>query len=502
MPLLEMTGICKNFPGVKALDDVCLTLDSGEVLALLGENGAGKSTLMKILSGVYTMDKGQIKIDGDVVDIRNVWDAMKLGIGIIHQELNLIPDLTVYENIFLGREKRNPITKRIDKAYLKQESNKLLNRLGVHIDVERIVKTLSVAEQQMVEIAKVLSMDCRIIIMDEPTDALTTDEVQNLFKVVRALKSEGKGIILISHKIEEIMEIADRVEVLRDGKYIGTRVVSETNADELIKMMVGRELKDKFPKVKIPAGEVVLEVRNLNVPGMLHDISFELRKGEVLGIAGLVGAGRTELGKALFGFYRYSGEIFLDGQKIKLTTTSAAIEAGIVYLTEDRKEEGLFLDKTVSYNMTLATLKAFTGLFGKVDAPREAQIVNDYVRRLRIKTPSIYQSVENLSGGNQQKVLVGKWLMTRPKVMILDEPTRGIDVGAKVEIYNLINELKESGIAIIMISSELPEILGITDRILVMHEGRITGHLADFEATQEKIMRYAISAGGMDLGTK
>lgn len=497
MPLLEMMGICKQFPGVTALDDVCLTLDSGEVLALLGENGAGKSTLVKILSGVYTMDKGQIKINGDIVDIRNVWDAMKLGIGIIHQELNLIPDLTVYENIFLGREKRDSVTKRIDKSYLKQESKKLLNRLGVDIDVERIVKTLSVAEQQMVEIAKVLSMDCRIIIMDEPTDALTTDEVQNLFKVIQALKCEGKGIILISHKIEEIMEIADRVEVLRDGKYIGTKVVAETSTDELIKMMVGRELKEKFPKVKVPVSDVVLEVRNLSVPGLLHDISFELRKGEVLGIAGLVGAGRTELAKTLFGVYKYSGDVFVEGKKLKLTSTSAAIEAGIVYLTEDRKEEGLFLDKSVSYNMTLATLKVFTGLLGKVDTRREAQTVSDYVQRLRIKTPSISQTVENLSGGNQQKVLVGKWLMTQPKIMILDEPTRGIDVGAKVEIYNLINELKKNGIAIIMISSELPEILGISDRILVMHEGRITGCLEDNEATQEKIMRYAISTGGM-----
>lgn len=499
MPLLEMMGICKKFPGVTALDDVCLTLDSGEVLALLGENGAGKSTLVKILSGVYTMDKGQIKINGEIVDIRNVWDAMKLGIGIIHQELNLIPDLTVYENIFLGREKRNSVTKRIDKSYLKQESKKLLNRLGVDIDVERIIKTLSVAEQQMVEIAKVLSMDCRIIIMDEPTDALTTDEVQNLFKVILALKSEGKGIILISHKIEEIMEIADRVEVLRDGKYIGTKVVAETSTDELIKMMVGRELKEKFPKVKVPVGDVVLEVRNLSVPGLLHDISFELRKGEVLGIAGLVGAGRTELGKTLFGVYRYSGEIFIQGKKLNITSTSAAIEAGIVYLTEDRKEEGLFLDKSVSYNMTLTILKAFTRLLGKVDARREARTVSDYVQRLRIKTPSISQTVENLSGGNQQKVLVGKWLMTQPKIMILDEPTRGIDVGAKVEIYNLINELKENGIAVIMISSELPEILGISDRILVMHEGRITGCLEDSEATQEKIIRYAISTGGMDV---
>ncbi|MDI6601501.1 MAG: sugar ABC transporter ATP-binding protein [Thermoanaerobacteraceae bacterium] len=493
MPLLEMTGISKEFPGVKALQDVELTLEKGEVLALLGENGAGKSTLMKILSGVYRMDRGEIRIDGKPVEISSVWDAARLGIGIIHQELNLIPDLAVYENIFLGRERINPIARRINKVYLKDESEKLLDKLGVKIDVNRIVRSLSIAEQQMVEIARVLSMDCRIIIMDEPTDALTTDEVEKLFEVIRSLRDDNKGIIFISHKIEEIMEIADRVEVLRDGRYIGTRAVKDTTPDELINMMVGRELKDKFPKVKAETGDVVLEVRDLNVPDFLHDISFKVKRGEVLGIAGLIGAGRTELGKTLFGVYRHTGEILLDGKPIDIRSPGDAIKAGIVYLTEDRKGEGLFLDKNVAYNITLSKLRDFTGKLNRVLRAKEQEVVSDYIDKIRIKTPSQSQLVGNLSGGNQQKVALAKWLLTDPKVLILDEPTRGIDIGAKVEIYNLINGLKKNGAAIIMISSELPEILGISDRILVMHEGRITGELNDHEATQEKIMRYAVN---------
>lgn len=345
----------------------------------------------------------------------------------------------------------------------------------------------------MVEIAKVLSMDCRIIIMDEPTDALTTNEVKKLFEVIRALKSNGKGIIFISHKIEEIFEIADSVEVLRDGRYIGTRAVKDTTPDELINMMVGRELKDKFPKVKADAGDVVLEVRSLSVPGMLNDINFNVKKGEVLGISGLMGAGRTELGKTLFGVYRHSGDILLEGKPINIRSPEDAIKAGIVYLTENRKEEGLFLDKSVSYNITLAKLRDFTGGLNRVLKPKERRAVSELIERLRIKTPTQSQLVGNLSGGNQQKVSLARWLLTGPKVLILDEPTRGIDIGAKVEIYNIINNLKSSGTAIIMISSELPEILGISDRIIVMHKGRITGELNDFEATQEKIMKYAVN---------
>ncbi|TZE80288.1 sugar ABC transporter ATP-binding protein [Calorimonas adulescens] len=493
MPLLEMAGITKKFPGVKALDNVQLVLEKGEVLSLLGENGAGKSTLMKILSGVYRMDSGEIRVDGKPVEIKNVWDAARLGIGIIHQELSLVPDLTVYENIFLGRESKNPFTRRLNKGYLIRESERYMEELGIKMDVKQLAKNLSVAEQQMVEIAKVLSMDCRIIIMDEPTDALTTNEVKKLFEVIRALKSNGKGIIFISHKIEEIFEIADSVEVLRDGRYIGTRAVKDTTPDELINMMVGRELKDKFPKVKADAGDVVLEVRSLSVPGMLNDINFNVKKGEVLGISGLMGAGRTELGKTLFGVYRHSGDILLEGKPINIRSPEDAIKAGIVYLTENRKEEGLFLDKSVSYNITLAKLRDFTGGLNRVLKPKERRAVSELIERLRIKTPTQSQLVGNLSGGNQQKVSLARWLLTGPKVLILDEPTRGIDIGAKVEIYNIINNLKSSGTAIIMISSELPEILGISDRIIVMHKGRITGELNDFEATQEKIMKYAVN---------
>ncbi len=493
MPLLEMKGISKEFPGVKALENVDLTLDKGEVLALLGENGAGKSTLMKILSGIYGLDAGEILVDGQKADINNVSDATDLGISIIHQELNLIPDLCVYENIFLGREIVNPITNRINKSALKEESKNLLKGLGMDINVNEAVRNLSVAEQQMVEIAKVISMDCQIIIMDEPTDALMTDEVDRLFEVIRNLKCEDKGIIFISHKIDEIMEIADRVEVLRDGKFIGSKKTAETDADDLISMMVGRELKEKFPKLKMKPGDIVMEVKGLNVPGMLKDISFNLRRSEVLGISGLVGAGRTELGKTLFGVYGHTGEVLIDGSQINVKSPGDAIKAGIVYLTEDRKEEGLFSDKSVAYNMTLAKLKDFTGRMYRVNKDEEEAEVKDYVTKIRVKTPSISQTVENLSGGNQQKVLLAKWLMTNPKVMILDEPTRGIDVGAKVEIYNLINRLKKDGIAVIMISSELPEILGISDRILVMHRGRITGELEDKDATQEKIMHYAVN---------
>lgn len=497
MPLLEMKGISKEFPGVKALENIDLTLDKGEVLALLGENGAGKSTLMKILSGIYGLDAGEILVDGQKADINNVSDATDLGISIIHQELNLIPDLCVYENIFLGREIVNPVTNRINKSALKEESKKLLKGLGMDINVNETVRNLSVAEQQMVEIAKVISMDCQIIIMDEPTDALMTNEVDRLFKVIRNLKSEDKGIIFISHKIDEIMEIADRVEVLRDGKLIGSKKTAETDADDLISMMVGRELKEKFPKLKMKPGNIVMEVKGLNVPGMLKDISFNLRRSEVLGISGLVGAGRTELGKTLFGVYGHTGEVLIDGSPVNVKSPGDAIKAGIVYLTEDRKEEGLFSDKSVAYNMTLAKLKDFTGWMDRVNKDEEEAEVKDYVTKIRVKTPSISQTVENLSGGNQQKVLLAKWLMTNPKVMILDEPTRGIDVGAKVEIYNLINRLKKDGIAVIMISSELPEILGISDRIIVMHRGRITGELEDKDATQEKIMHYAVNIQGV-----
>lgn len=488
-----MNKITKSFPGVKALDNVELKLDTGEVLALLGENGAGKSTLMKILGGIYTKDSGDISLNGERIEINSPKESQKYGIGMIHQELSLLPHLSVMENIFLGREKVNQF-KKIDWDYMENESIKLLSNLGVtDIDVTKPVREYSVAIGQMVEIARVLSMDCKIIVMDEPTDTLTSQETEFLFDVIKKLKRENRGIIYISHKIDEIFEIADRVEVLRDGKYIDTVKTNTTTVDELIQMMVGRKLEDKFPKVSANPIQKVMEIKNLNVPGILKDINFELYSGEVLGMSGLVGAGRTELAKTIFGLYKYSGEIFLEGKLIKIKNPKDAIDAGIAYLTEDRKQEALFFQQGVDFNMTMASLKDIVTSSGKILKPKEKNMVEKYIKKLNIKTPSVKQKVINLSGGNQQKLLLARWMMTNPKVLILDEPTRGIDVGAKVEIYNIVNQLKKSGVGIILISSELPEILGICDRILVMHNGMITGRFSHKDATQEKIMKCAVN---------
>lgn len=493
MALLEMQAISKSFPGVRALDEVSLDLNKGEVLALLGENGAGKSTLMKILSGVYQADEGTFLIDGQPVSITSPQEAMARGIGIIHQELSLIPHLSIRENIFLGREKVHPITKKIDWHYLSQESEKRLAELGItDIDVTRPVKNLSIGIQQMVEIARILSMNCRIIIMDEPTDALTPQEAKTLFQVINALRKAGKGIIYISHKLEEIFEIADRIHVLRDGSHVDTKAVSEVNTDQLIHMMVGRNLEDKFPWVAPKPENPILELKNVTAPGHVYDIDLVARKGEVLGIFGLMGAGRTELCKTIFGVYPYEGEIQLEGCPVKIKKPKDAIDKGIVYLSENRKSEGLFLDHEVYRNVTLASLGELTTATGRLKKAEEKKAVREYVDKLRVKTPTIAQKVKNLSGGNQQKLVFAKWLMTNPKVLILDEPTRGVDVGAKVEIYHLINELKQKDVTIIMISSELPEVMGISDRILTMHKGRITGEFHHEEATQEKIMERAV----------
>mgnify|MGYP000899937612 CR=1 FL=1 len=491
--LLNMRGISKSFPGVKALDNVDLELNEGEVLALLGENGAGKSTLMKILGGVYSRDQGQIFLRDEEIQINSPRQALEYGIGIIHQELSLLPHLSIMENIFLGREKIS-ILNRIDWNYMKSRSEEILSYLGVkNIDVTKPVKDYSVAVGQMVEIARVLSMDGNIIVMDEPTDTLTSQETEFLFNVIQTLKNEGKGIIYISHKIEEIFKIADRVEVLRDGKNIGTVKVSETNTDDLIQMMVGRKLEDKFPRVCMETGEKIIEIMNLHIPGVLEDINFQLYSGEVLGFSGLVGAGRTELAKTIFGANRYSGEIIFEGKPVKINSPKHAIELGIVYLTEDRKQEALFFEHDVSFNMTISALKDFITATGRISKFTESRKVEFYIDKLNIRTPSLYEKVINLSGGNQQKLLLARWMMTNPKVLILDEPTRGVDVGAKVEIYNIINQLKRSGIGVIIISSELPEILGICDRIIVMHDGKITGEFTHEEATQEKIMKCAVN---------
>jgi ribose transport system ATP-binding protein len=490
-PLLQMNGISKSYPGVQALNNVDFEVEAGEVHALVGENGAGKSTLMKILAGAEPRDSGEILLNGRPVGDLTPQKALELGIGMVHQEFNLVPYLSAAENIFLGREPRSRIPGFIDFKTMYREAQRIVDSLGANFDVRRPVASLSVAQQQMVEIAKATSQNAVIIAMDEPSATLTEHELESLFHLIRSLKASGIGIIYISHRLEEISQIADRVTVLRDGQLVGTRRVSEVSREDLIRMMVGRELKDMIPKQPAPIGGEVLRVEHLSRAGVLHDINLTVRAGEILGIAGLVGAGRTELARAIFGADPIdSGKIYLFGQEVKITSPQAAIRHGIGLVPEDRKQLGLVLQMVVRENISLANLKELS-IAGFVNRRRERTAADQFVRELRIRTPSVEQKVRNLSGGNQQKVVLAKWLFTRSKVLIFDEPTRGIDVGSKVEIYQLMNELAAKGVAIIMISSELPEILGMSDRILVMHEGRIAGELSREEATQEKIMHLA-----------
>ncbi|MFT5874471.1 MAG: ribose transport system ATP-binding protein [Clostridium sp.] len=492
-PLLQMKNVSKYFPGVKALEDVKIEAYSGEVLALLGENGAGKSTLMKILSGVYNKDSGSIMIQGSEVDIKGIKDAQKHGIAIIHQELSLLPNLSIWENIFLGNEGFNGITRRINKKELKEKSQILLKDIGFNIDVNTIVKDLNVGEKQLVEIAKSLSKNSKIIIMDEPTTALTDVETANLFKVINKLKSENMCIVYISHRMDEIFQICDRITVLRDGKYIGEVKTQDITKEDLISMMVGRKLEEQFPYRKSLKGDTILKVENLSFNEKVRNINFEAKSGEILGVSGLMGSGRTEMAKTIFGEYRKSsGKVFIDGLEVNIRSPKDAIKEGVCYLSEDRKQEGLILGMSVSDNMTLANLKKYENGAKHINKVEESKDVNEYIKKLSIKTPSSEQLIKNLSGGNQQKVILAKWLMLAPKVLIIDEPTRGIDVGAKKEIYDVLNELKAMGKAIIMISSDMPEILGICDRILIMHEGEIAGELSREEATQEAIMKYAV----------
>lgn len=487
--VIKMENISMEFPGVKALDSVNFETKKGEVHVLLGENGAGKSTLMKILTGVYKQTEGKMFLKGQPYEIDGIKDAEKKGISMIFQELNLVPYLSVAENIFLGRERRKGI--QIDWKKMNQEAQDLLDHLGVNIQSSLMIKNLTIAQQQMVEIAKALSYKPDVIIMDEPTSSLTKREIEELFKTIRDLKSRGVCIIYISHRMEELLEIGDRVTVLRDGQLVGTVNIKDTTIDELVRMMVGRTLTEKFPKEFAPIGEESLRVHQLSQGKKLKKISFYAKKGEVVGFAGLMGAGRTELMRALFGADPVDeGEIYINGEKVEMKSPKDAIKYNIGLLTEDRKNQGLILKLDVKQNITLSNLESITNHM-RISFKKEEQLCSKLVNDLNIKTPSLFQKVKFLSGGNQQKVVLAKWLATQSNILIIDEPTRGIDVGAKVEIYKLMNQLTKAGKTIIMVSSELPEILGMSDRIYVMHEGRITGELTREEATQEKILYYA-----------
>ncbi|HET9596766.1 MAG TPA: sugar ABC transporter ATP-binding protein [Anaeromyxobacteraceae bacterium] len=487
--LLEMKGIGKSFPGVKALEGVSLRVREGEVLALLGENGAGKSTLIKILSGAYSRDEGEISFEGKPVDIRSPEDAQALGISTIYQEFNLAKDLTVAENIFIGHLPTKGV--RVDWAAARKRARELLDRLGAQFAVDVVVSRLSVAEQQLVEIAKALNRKTRILVMDEPSAVLGEGDLERLFQVVRALQRQGIGIIYISHRMREIFELADEVTVLKDGRYVGTRHVSEVTMDDLVRLMIGRDLKDVYPKREPKLGDVLLEVKNLRRTKLVHDVSFQVRAGEIVGFAGITGSGRTEVVRAIFGADAHSAEMRVLGQPYRARHPTEAIRRGIALVNEDRKAHGLFLKLNVTVNTTISALKRLCQL-GVIRRASERELVERMIRDLRIKTPNAEFLVLNMSGGNQQKVILARWLSIDTKVLILDEPTRGIDVGAKSEIYQIMNELTKRGVGIVMISSELPEVLGMSDRVLVMREGTIIGELARADASEEAIMKYAV----------
>ena len=488
---LEVKEVSKSFPGVMALKRVSLQVKKGLVLALVGENGAGKSTLMKILSGIQRMDGGEILIEGKNVNISGPIASQKLGISIIYQELNSLLNMDVAENIFLGREKKKKSL--ADKKTMHIEAAKLIKRVGLEIDTQVKLSELSTAQKQMIEVAKALSFNAKLIIMDEPTSSLTEVETQTLFGIIRKLKEEGVAVIFISHRMKEIFEISDEIAVMRDAEMICTLDAAKTDENEVISNMVGREVKDIFAKSPAEIGDVMLEVKNLNTHKLLKDINFSVRKGEILGFAGLVGAGRSEVMRAVFGIdKKTSGDIFINGKPVKIKTTTDAIKHEIGFLPEDRKEQALILMMSVERNITLAALEKFKkGLF--LNKKKENKAAVTHIKALGIRTPSEEQIVSNLSGGNQQKVVIGKWMEIQPKIFILDEPTRGIDVKSKKEIHALMSEMAKQGVAIIMISSELPEILGMSDRIIVMHDGRITCDIDREGATQELVMKFAIS---------
>ena len=489
--LLQMKDIHKTFPGVYALKDINLEVRAGEVHALLGENGAGKSTLIKVLGGIYQADQGEIFIDGNKVDISDVRDAQQQGISIIHQELVLVPYMTVAENIYLGREPKNGLF--VNHRKMEEDAQKLLDAYQMEIDAAMVVANLTTAQQQMVEIVKAISFDSKILVMDEPTSSISDKEVEFLFNTMRILTEKGVGIIYISHKMSELDQICDRVTVLRDGKYVGTEVVKETTKEKLISMMVGRELQKYYTRDFQNAGEVVLKCEKISDGKLVKDATFEIRKGEIVGFSGLVGSGRSELMKCVFGLNQnFTGDITINGKKVKIKSPIDAIKNGIALVPEDRKKEGLYKVQSVKYNSTIEVLDEFIkGII--VNYSKEEAITQKYIDMMSTKTPSQDQIIGNLSGGNQQKVMIGRWLATTPKILILDEPTRGVDVGAKSEIYARMNELVKKGVSIIMISSELPEIINMSDRIYVMNSGRIAGCLQRDGISQEHIMQLAAS---------
>ena len=497
--ILELKDISKRFSGVEVLHQVSFSLKRGEVHALLGENGAGKSTLVKVITGVYQPDGGEILLNGAPVQFGDTRESRQAGIAAIYQELSLFPDLDVAENIFVGRHP-TAAGGRIDWRKLYGEAGKILDSLGVHLDLKQKARTLSIAQQQMIEIARAFSINARILIMDEPTSSLTLNEVADLFRVVRRLRDEGTGIIFISHRLEELFEVADRVTVLRDGAYVDTRPIAEVTRDDLIRMMVGRTITDMFPKQDVKPGKVVVRVEQLSRTGSFHDISFELRAGEILGMAGLVGAGRTNVARALFGIEPpTAGIIEIDGTRTEIHSPQQAIALGLAYVPEDRQLHGLIPPMNITANISLPMLGHYASL-GWLQEKMERSSAFTAARQIEVRANNIWQKARELSGGNQQKVVLAKWLSTNPRILILDEPTRGIDVGTKAAVHALMSKLASEGMAILMISSELPEVLGMSDRIIVMHEGYMTGHFSRAEATQEKIIfaaTQAVPAGGL-----
>lgn len=495
---ISMENIYKAFGTNQVLTGVDFELIDGEVHALMGENGAGKSTLMNVLTGLHSLDKGSIIIDGKETYFASPKEAERAGITFIHQELNIWPEMTVLDNLFIGKELKSAFGLLKTKE-MKTLAKEQFDKLAVSIPLDKEAGACSVGEQQMIEIAKALMTDAKIIIMDEPTAALTEREIEKLFQVIASLKKDGVSIVYISHRMEEIFAICDRITVMRDGKTVATKAIPETSFDEVVKKMVGRELTDRFPARDSKIGETVLEVKGISKAGVFQNVSFSVRSGEIVGFSGLMGAGRTEIMRAIFGLDKLDlGEIWLNGERAVIKKPEQAVRLGIGFITEDRKDEGLILDFSIKENMVLPTLYSFAPK-GIINEKSELDFVNMLIKRLTVKTQSAETRVGNLSGGNQQKVVIAKWVGIGPKVLILDEPTRGVDVGAKREIYQLMNELTSRGVAIIMVSSELPEVLGMSDRILVVHEGKISGELAKAEATQEKIMTLATGGLGHEI---